>query len=358
MKYKQTLSKILKIPFYEEPNVSTTVYRLHFNENLLLPDEYYQEIINYVFSKISNSYLRYYTEPYNLSICELIANFHKIEPDMIFITSGGDEGIKLSLELTIHDDNKSLLVFEPTYSIPKLFAKSLDFKISKIPLVEYFDNFDLPDIESTDFKNHSIVYICNPNNPTGTLFKIDKIREIIENTTGFVIIDCVYEEFANISHLDLVKKYENVILVKSFSKVWGLAGIRVGYLITHPDIVKALKRFSLPHNITYINYLIIEKAIELWSYIENSIKQINKLRQYLMNKFNELEIRCYKSWTNFILFKVENAHEIYKKLYERGFILRYLGDNPYCRNCLRITIAKIEILDNFITILQTILKSF
>ncbi|ABW02235.1 pyridoxal phosphate-dependent aminotransferase [Caldivirga maquilingensis] len=342
---------VLGIGFYEEPNVGFNAYRLHFNENLFLPREYYESILSVL---LDPDLIRYYTEPLNPTLNELIAKHINVDAGNVFATAGGDEGIRLLTQFALHG-NRKLLIIEPTYSMPRAIAESMGIRVEESVLnPDYQLN-----VEDIVKKSHDadVVYLCNPNNPTGNVFNKSDIEYLASRLNSLIIIDEAYADFAGLTLINLIKHYDNVAVVRTFSKAWGLAGLRIGYVVGSEVIIEGLRRISLPHNIPYPSIAMLSKALQLRHYVEESIREMIKVREYLYGRFSELGLRPLGSVTNFITFHVFKPNEVYEGLFKRGFILRNLSGKVMCEDCLRATIPPMHIAEELINNLEALMKS-
>jgi len=323
-------------------------YRLHFNENLLLPREYYEEIMSVV---LDPQLLRYYTEPLNEGFNKLLSTKLGIKEGYVFAVAGADEGLRLLIQFATLGNGR-VLVVEPTYSIPELAAKSMGLEVIHVRLS---DDYGL-DLDSILSREVDVMYICNPNNPTGNLFPRDQVEELVSRTDSLVIIDEAYAEFAGSSLVDLTYSYDNVAIVRTFSKAWGLAGLRVGYVVGSRDIIEGLRRISLPHNIPYVSMAMVARALDLKHYVDESISEIARVRDYMFSRLAGMGLRPLRSVTNFITFHAYDADGLYEELRRRGFVLRNLSGKVMCEDCLRATVPPMdvarELLDNIEEILR------
>ncbi len=341
---------MLKVAFYEEPNVGYKVHRLHFNENLFLPREYYESIMSVL---MEPDLIRYYTEPLNPTFNELIARHINVDAGNVFATAGGDEGIRLLTQFALHGNHK-LLMIEPTYSMPRVIAESMGVKVEESVLnLDYQLNVD--DIIKRGY-DAGVIYICNPNNPTGNAFNRGDIEYLASRLNALIIIDEAYAEFAGLTLIDLIKHYDNVAVVRTFSKAWGLAGLRVGYVVASEPVIEGLKRISLPHNIPYPSMAMVAKALELRHYVDESIERMRSAREYLRGRLESLGLSVLPSVTNFLTFHVGNPDVVYEELYRRGFILRNLSGKVMCEDCLRVTVPPINVANKLLENLQELIK--
>ena len=343
-------TRVLGIAFYEEPNVGLDKYRLHFNENLFLPREYYEEVLK---ALLEPDLVRYYTEPLNTAFNNTIAKHLGVDGTNVFATAGGDEALRLLIQVALHG-NRKLLVVEPTYSMPRALAESMGVEVVEVLLRPDYQ-LDVDAIVRAGL-NADVVYICNPNNPTGNLFNRGDIEYIVSRLNSLVIIDEAYAEFAGTTLMDLIKHYDNVAVVRTFSKAWGLAGLRVGYVVAPEIIINALRRLSLPHNIPYPSMAMVTKALQLWHYVRESIERMISVREYMIKRMEEIGITPLRTVTNFVTFHVKDPDTVYKKLEERGFVLRNLKGKPLCQDCLRATVPPLQIAEKLLDALNDITK--
>jgi len=343
------IEKLCRIESYEEPEVKGQVYRLHFNENLHLPDDYYYKLLDI---KLSIDDVKYYTEPLNKSFNKLLANFLNLHENQVFTTCGADEALRLILQLSLHG-YKKVLIIEPTYGLVKILAKVMNLNVDTAVVNDKLE-IDIDDI--TERRDVDVIYICNPNNPTGHFFNISNLEKIITNVDSLIVIDEAYIEFSGKDHIPLIHKYDNVVLIRTFSKAWGLAGLRVGYVLGSEKIIQILKKISLPHNIPYPSIIYVSKALKLKNYVEESIRSIIQVREFMIRELKSMVDYVYPSVTNFITFKISNAEIVWKKLLERGFLTRILNNNPYCKDCIRVTVPPLSIAKVFLTTLRQILE--
>ncbi|WP_054842919.1 histidinol-phosphate transaminase [Vulcanisaeta distributa] len=345
---------VLSLNFYEEPNVGYRVHRLHFNENLFLPREYYEKLLTVL---LDPDMIRYYTEPLNPTFNEALAKYLNVDVNNVFSVAGGDEGLRLLIQFALHGFRKILIV-EPTYSMPKILAESMRISVDQFLLKPNTYDLDVDGIVKIG-DSYDIIYICNPNNPTGNLFNRELIEHLLTRVRSLVIIDEAYAEFARYSLIDLVRDYDNLAIVRTFSKAWGgLAGLRVGYVVASDVIINGLNRLSLPHNIPYPSMALVLRALELRDYVERSIDEIIEVREYMIKSLRGIGLRPIPSVTNFVTFHVGDPHRLMTYTVNcsvGGFVVRNLSGKVLCEDCLRVTVPPKPIAVEFINTLGEIL---
>jgi histidinol-phosphate aminotransferase len=204
-------------------------------------------------------------------------------------------------------------------------------------------------------ENIKIIFICSPNNPTGNSFDRETILEIIEKFRGIVVIDEAYIDFSsNASFISLINRYENLIVMQTFSKAWGAAGVRVGMAFADSTIIRYLYRVKPPYNISEPNQREVLKRLGNREKYRRQILTIKSERIRVEKLITELEavLNVYPSDSNFLLVKVKDADLIYNKLIEKSIIVR--NRSPVVNNCLRITIGTKKENDKLVTELRRI----
>jgi histidinol-phosphate aminotransferase len=341
--------EIKKLQPYEVPAVSCRV-KLDAHENPYELPEFVREQITKRFSKISfNRYpdanAKELRKNLSLKLC--------VEPDMIMVGNGSDE---LILYLLLCFGKKKIIYPLPTFSMYEILALVAFSKPVGIPLQ---DNFEINDeaIIYEAGKEDAIIFLSYPNNPTGNCFDKSKIDRIIRETTSLIVLDEAYYEFSQDTFLPYVYDYERVVVLRTFSKAFGLAGLRVGYMIAQPHVIQQVKKVKLPYNLNVFSQMVAAIAIENAALFLPIVQQIKKEQERIMEKLNGIDkIKVYPSKANFILFKILSnisAVEVFKALLQEGVLIRCLDNIPGVENCLRVTIGKPEENDEF---LQAICK--
>ncbi len=310
---------------YDEPEVGFEILRMHFNENLFLPPQYYAEIA----PEVGERELKYYTDPNNLQLARKIEEYHSLGRDTVTITAGADEGLRLVMTLVVHMGG-GLAIVEPTYGMARILAR----QVGLAPLTLTYEPDLSLDVDAVVKSRASAVYICSPNNPTAHLVK--EVEELVSRFDGLVILDAAYAEYAGMWR-PTFHEYGNVAEVRTFAKAWGLAGARVGYVTASPRVTKLLRTLSLPHPISAHSAKLIERALEVGRpYVERAVVETTEVREWAAP---QIKHRKYVGPTNFITLILEDAEAVAKRLWQAGIAVRTLGGKPHCPACLRFTLA-------------------
>ncbi|WP_342270832.1 histidinol-phosphate transaminase [Buchnera aphidicola] len=272
------------------------------------------------------------------------SNYLQIQKKNILITRGSDEAIDLLIRTFCVSKIDQIMFCPPTYDMYEVCAKIYNIEIIKIPTLKSFQLNTIQIVQH--IKYVKLLYICNPNNPTGNLIDISDLLYLLKKVPSncLVIIDEAYIEFSSKnSSIFLLKKYSNLIILRTLSKAFGLAGIRCGFLIASSIIVNILKKVLAPYPVPLPVSQIAENALskKKFSLIFNNIKKILENRDFFISKISNFPYvkKVYPSNTNFILIKFKNSISVFQYLLKCGFVVRDQSHKKILKNCLRITIG-------------------
>lgn len=287
--------------------------------------------------------LNRYPSSNQLELKSIVASQKNIAIENVFVGNGSDEAIDLLFRIFCEPYKDKCLVFEPTYGMYKVAAAINAIEVIDSVLDSNFD-IDLNQIQSA-LNNSSIklVFICSPNNPTGNPIARHKIEQILELTKGLVVIDEAYIDFSDeLSCIELLDKYPNLVILQTMSKAYGLAAARIGFAFANKEIIQFLNNVKSPYNISSLNEYAAIQALTNLKGFERRKERVLQNKELLiseLNKRNEV-IRIYPSSTNFLLVEFIDADEIYNELIKREIIVR--NRTKVIRNCLRITVGTKE----------------
>ena len=295
-------------------------------------------------------YLNLYPDDNYTQLKEAIVNYIGCKIENISVGNGSSELLDLCVK-TFVDTNELILSLDPTFSMYSIYAKIVNSRyIGAGEGNDFTINVDdvIKSIEENDPK---LTIICNPNNPTGTTIKRDDVLRIVKSTDNVVIVDEAYMEFSNESVVDEIENYDNLIVVKTMSKAFSMAGIRTGYLIANEELVKTIEKVRPPYNLNSISALLATKALKqkdkMLSYVEN----LKVEREKIYEKLIDMGVKAYKSGANFVFFssKVDNLAE---KLIDNDVLIRKFGgklDNYY-----RVTVGSPKENEAFLNAMKNI----
>jgi histidinol-phosphate aminotransferase len=285
-----------------------------------------------------------YPDPLQLKVKEQLGRLKGVSPEQIFLGNGSDEGIDLLIRAFCEPNRDSILVTEPTYGMYSVCAEVNAVNIQKTTLTETFD-LDTEAIAKKTDKTTRIVFLCSPNNPTANLLSRAKVLEVISSFNGIVVIDEAYIDFASSeSFISDLKRFPNLVILQTFSKAWGLAGLRLGMCFASKEIIVILNKIKYPYN---VNIRTQELALDALSNIQQKekwVREIIQQRTWLAEALSKLSLTqtVYPSDGNFLLVKVTDAPGAYRSLMDKGIIVRDRSKVTLCYNCIRITVGTPE----------------
>jgi histidinol-phosphate aminotransferase len=297
-----------------------------------------------------------YPDPLQKKVKQRINALKGIAPAKIFLGNGSDEPIDLIIRAFCEPGRDAILITEPTYGMYAVCAGINNVTVKRVTLNSNFD-LNVPAIKQALDSSIKIIFLCSPNNPSGNLLSKEKITELITSIDCLVVIDEAYIDFANDSgFLPSLNQYPNLIVLQTFSKAWGLAGLRLGMAFASEEIISVLNKIKYPYN---INVLTQQVALEKLSSIEEKNKQVRAIldqRTFLIQELQTLSIvlHIYPTDANFVLVKMKDAHYVYNQLIKHGIIVRNRSTVTLCADCLRITVGTTEENKKLIETLKTL----
>lgn len=295
-----------------------------------------------------------YPDPLQWNVKKELAAIKNVNPKQIFLGNGSDEPIDLLIRAFCEPNQDSILITEPTYGMYSVCAEVNAVNVQRVLLTPDFD-IDLDAFPRTFDATTKIIFLCSPNNPTGNLLSRDKILEVLKRFYGLVVIDEAYIDFAKSkSFLEDLAKYPNLVVLQTFSKAWGLAGLRLGMCFASEDIINILNKIKYPYNVNIRTQELALDALENVRVMEEWVKEIIKQRTKLVKSLEKLSIveTIYPSDSNFILVRVKDAPATYQYLLEHRIIVRDRSRVTLCYNCIRITVGTPEENDRLIKALE------
>jgi histidinol-phosphate aminotransferase len=287
--------------------------------------------------------LNRYPDPYQKELKELLAQRIGVSTDKLFVGNGSDEVLDLVFRVFCSPGLDKALTFAPTYGMYKVLGDINDIELIEKSLNSNFE-LELESIEDNLRDDQlKLILICSPNNPTGNTVDLAVLQTILEKFNGIVVVDEAYIEFAEEkSALGLIDEYPNLIVTRTMSKAWGLAGARIGYALADPSIIAYLNKVKPPYNVSSLNQQAAIEALLNEDKYNTNMQEIREEKTQLIDALIDLPnvIKLYPSETNFILAEVDDADTIYNSLVENKIIVR--NRNKQVKNCLRITVGTKE----------------
>jgi histidinol-phosphate aminotransferase len=282
-----------------------------------------------------------YPDPLQTEIKKKIAEWNTVEPSEIFVGNGSDEAIDLLFRIFCEPEKDNVLICPPTYGMYAVSANINNVKINRANLTEDFE-LDYEAVKAAIDANTKLLYICSPNNPTGNSFRREAVLNLAKIFRGIVVVDEAYIHFSRgKSFVSEINDFPNLVVLQTFSKAWGLASLRVGLAFADEKIIALFNRVKPPYNVSGIAQETVLEAFENKSRLEETIAEIIKEREKLIQKLSEFSFveKIYPSDANFILVKTADAEKIYSFLLNEKIVVRNRNNVELCANCLRITIG-------------------
>lgn len=285
-----------------------------------------------------------YPDPHQVELKNKLGKIKHVESENIFLGNGSDEPIDLLIRAFCEPGIDNVVILQPTYGMYTVSANINNVAIKSVNLTDQFD-VDATLTLATCDANTKLIFLCSPNNPSGNLLSYSEIEKILNQFTGLVIVDEAYIDFTNYDgFVPLLKRYPNLVILQTLSKAWGLAAIRLGICFASKEIIQVLNKIKPPYNISLLSQQVASKALDKEAQKNEWIKSIIAERTKLQTELQKLKgvLHIYPTQANFLLVRIEDAHEVYLKLVERGVILRDRSNVILCDNCLRITVGTLE----------------
>lgn len=282
-----------------------------------------------------------------------MAKHLNVWPDNLVFANGSNVLVQ-ALVLATALKNK-IMTLDPSFGVYELEGKLLGNEIIRIPLRE---DFSIPEdviLEKIKKEKPGIILIPNPNAPTGNLFSPDIIKRIIEAASCLVVIDEAYYPFSKTTVIEWIKKYENLVVMRTFSKAYALGGLRLGWLIADSEVAFQIQKCLLPFCVNKLTYVTAITVLDNMDYVDRYVKDICAERNRVYEEMKKLrQIKTYPSQTNFILFESDKQEELFNKLLEEKVTVRNVSDGRRLSKALRVTIGTKEENEIFLKALKKV----
>jgi histidinol-phosphate aminotransferase len=289
--------------------------------------------------------LNRYPDPLQWKLKAAISKLKGVPAEQIFLGNGSDEAIDLVVRIFCEPRQDHILILPPTYGMYQVSADIADVGIRSVSLTPDFQ----PDVEAilAAADAHSkILFICSPNNPTGNDVELERIRSLCAQFQGIVVVDEAYIDFSKqASCTSLLAEFPNLIVMQTFSKAWGMAGIRLGMAFASTEIIQLFNKVKPPYNINQLTQQIALEALETsYDDYKQLLSTLLSERERLVQGLRELPFveKVFPSDANFMLIKMDDPNRTYQYLVEEGIIVRNRNTVHLCAGSLRITVGRPE----------------
>ncbi|MDJ0795976.1 MAG: histidinol-phosphate transaminase [Calothrix sp. MO_167.B12] len=318
----------------EQPKPGTKIIKLNTNENPYPPSPKAMEVLR----TLDSEWLRRYPSPYADDFRHSVSKVFGIPYDWVIVGNGSDE--ILNVVIRACTEGKRQIVYPtPTYVLYRTLAEMQPAQVLEVP---YGNDFSLP-IEQLVNAQGAVTFIASPNSPSGHTIPINDLRQLATQLSGVLLIDEAYVDFAEESALPLVKEFPNIIILRTLSKGYSLAGLRLGFAIANPQLLSGLFKVKDSYNIDAIACAVGTAAMLDQDYKNECARKVKASRVKLAENLEQLGFKVWKSQANFVLVQPQtaNAETLYLGLKEKGILVRYFKQ-PGLADKLRITVGTEE----------------
>jgi histidinol-phosphate aminotransferase len=309
------------------------------------------------FESVSGENFNRYPDPYQLEAKLKLAKLKGVKHTEIFLGNGSDEAIDLLIKAICEPKQDNILIMPPTYGMYKVCADIQQVSLTLAPLSENFE-IDLDNVFDAVNAATKIIWICSPNNPSGnTLSKSAMLQLLKAFPEKLIVIDEAYIDFSEtVSMIHEMPNFDNLAVLQTFSKAWGMAGLRLGVLYAHETIIGVLNKIKYPYNLNLLSQQKLLEALNHETQKNDFVKEINKERLHLEEGLKNLTdvIKIYPSNSNMLLVKFKNAKRIFNQLLDQQIILRDRSNVVLCEECIRISIGTPEENHQLLVALQNL----
>lgn len=284
-----------------------------------------------------------YPDPYQRELKKSISALKGVGINEIFLGNGSDEAIDLLFRIFCEPGKDEIIITDPTYGMYQVSAGIQNIKVNRAPLTEKFE-LKADQILEQQNSNTKLLFICSPNNPSGNSFDEAEIDKVLEGFQGIVVIDEAYVDFSGQASFSAkINKY-NLVVLQTFSKAWGMAGIRLGMAFAREEIIHLFNKVKAPYNLSILAQEAALAALHNRNDVRNKVSEIIAQRKELEKQLNQLPLVdfVYPSDTNFLLVRFKDAQQVYTYLVDHKIIVRDRSSVLHGENCLRLTVGTPE----------------
>jgi histidinol-phosphate aminotransferase len=349
-KIKPEVRALAGYPYPTQPE-GEIIAKLNQNENPYdLPSEIKAEILDTVRSREWTRYPVF--DPPDLR--EKLAERFSLNPDQFLLGNGSNQLLYLLANAVITPGDK-VVITPPTFTLFEIVGK---ISLARFAAVDQKPDFTL-DADKTlkALSDAKLAFLCSPNNPTGGTIPVAFLEQALKRMDGLIVWDEAYGEFWGETAVPLLKQNPNLLIMKTFSKAFGLAGLRIGYLMGNPALIAELKKVNIPFNINLMSHYVALKLLEHSEWIAEQVEKILKERNNLYNTLRTIPgITVYPSAANFLLFRSKDGKAVFNGLKALGVLVRPVQAHSLLENCLRVTVGTQDENNAFLVALKKVAK--
>jgi len=282
------------------------------------------------------------------------ASFHGVAPDSVIMSNGSNEML-YTIFLACLGAGRRVLIPQPSFSLYEKLALLLQAEVVEVPMHSDLAFDAEAVIEAAEREKVDFIVLSTPNNPTGKSLSHDEVERIVASADAIVLVDEAYIEFSRErSALDLIDRYPNVIVLRTMSKALALAGMRIGFAISNPELMAEITKPKIPFASGRLAEITLSAVLENYSLVTEAVNYILSERQRLQNELSGIAcLEAFESDTNFLIIRVGNAAEVFTRLKDAGVLVRNVSGYPLMENCLRFNVGLREENDRLLDLLKS-----
>jgi histidinol-phosphate aminotransferase len=332
------------------------ITKLDLNENMCVDNQLLTSIVRIACSEVDP---KQYPEPQAALAVRALSKHLGLDQSRVYVGNGSDDVLERLARCFAKRDS-SVLIVEPSFFMYRYFVGLGGARWRPVRLKPSFE-LDVDAILNANEASTSMLIVCSPNNPTGNQFRQEDVKTILEQFHGLVAIDEAYADFGRYSTVKWIDDFENLVVLRSFSKAYGLAALRAGYAVSNRSVIEWLKKATPPFNVNAFTQKLVEISLNKSARFETEIQRVVKERAWLIKQLEMLDgVKPYLSDTNFVLFRIMRedliSSEVWMRLGERGILVRDKGSDPLLQNCIRVTVGTRRMNLEFLRALKQILN--
>lgn len=334
-----------------DPKYMPAAAVLSANEN---PHDIEEEIRRKITRELKNLSFNRYPDPLANDLRDMIAEANGLDRDQVLVGNGGDE-LLFCAALAWGGPGRTFLNLPPTFSVYDSNARLTGTTVVDVPRTADYaiDEDRVLDRVAQEAIDYTIV--ASPNNPTGKLANEEFILKLLDATDALVMVDEAYFEFSRLTMRPYLAQHKNLVILRTFSKAFSMAGVRMGYILGDADVVREFIKVRQPYSVDAVSQAIARVVYENRASFEHGIRTIIDERTRLIDGLKRIPgVTPYPSDANYVLFRMDGAAQVWESLYGRGILIRDLSDAPYLKDCLRVSVGSPEENDAFLRALRDV----
>ena len=318
----------------EQPKPGTPIIKLNTNENPYPPSPKALEVLRI----LDSEWLRRYPDPYSRDFCRAVSEALNVPDDWIIVTNGSDDMLNIMIRACAEGKERKVVYPMPSYVLYRTLAS---LQVAEVVEIPYPQSYQLP-IDELVAADGAVTLIATPNSPSGHIVPLNDLRTLANKVSGILAIDEAYVDFADYSALSLVREFDNVIILRTMSKGYSLAGLRLGFGIANPKLISGLFKVKDSYNVDALAILVGTAAMKDQKYKNDCAEKVKRSRRQLAIDLKQIGFEVRDSQGNFLLVTPpDKAAAIYQSLKARGILVRYFN-SPRLDDKLRITVGTDE----------------